>query len=356
MSFPPRSVPLTLAVVGPVTGGSAPVAAAAARAFERLGHRVSFIDNRTFAPDLAACKTLPEGARQAEEVRVFHQAAAHTQKQLRERRPQLALFLAQAPVLSPDDLAPLAERDVPTVFWFVEDYRIFSYWRQAAPRFDHVWTLQQEPFTTALLNLGVRYVDWVPLACEPGPLVEAPIDACGDVTFVGTGYPNRVAHLAALQVPGLRLFGPHFAAEPSLRPFVAHDGTLPHEGLADLFRGSRINLNLSSEVDPRRFGSRKDLVNPRAFEICGAGGFQLADRLIPLEDFFEPGQEVVTFGNVEEAREVIARYLRDDLARKRIAAQGHARAVAEHSYEARLGKALSRLLARDGDRVYRAAG
>lgn len=345
---------LRLAVVGPITGGSLPVAAASARAFALLGHETTFIDNQIFAPALAACKSLPQAQRSAAEVEVFLRAAAATKQRLCEVRPQVTLFLAQAPVLSEDDLAPLRERDAPSVFWFVEDFRVFTYWQRAAPRFDHVWAIQRDPFVQLLAQAGVRHVDYVPLACEPwqGPKPETP---AGDITFVGTGYPNRVARLSALGEPSLRIYGPMFAREPRLAPQVDFDGVLPHERLAPIFASSRINLNLSSTIDPGRFDERKDFVNPRTFEICGAGGFQLAERNIPLEEHFEPEVEVSTFGSDEEARDKIRFFLTHEEARLAVARRGADRARLAHTYAARLQAALGRLLARDGDRVARAA-
>ena len=342
---------MRIAVVGPITGGSWSIAAASVRAFRKLGHDATFINNNHFATALAQVKTLPPQQRSEREVAIFLHAAAQTKQRLQDLQPQWALYLAQAPVLSENDLAPLRDRGAPSVFWFVEDFRVFTYWRRAAPRFDHVWTIQREVFPQLLADAGVTSVDYVPLACEPFKRRGFDPHNAGEVTFVGTGYPNRIERLAGLRCSNLRLFGPLFSRDPRLAAQVAVDGVLSHNGLASVFASSSINLNYSSTLDPARFSDRKDFINPRTFEICGAGGFQLAEGLIPLEEVFEPNVEVATFAGDEEARDKIAFYLRNDSERRSIQLRGRARAWAHHSYEVRLGSALKRLLARDGARI-----
>ncbi len=345
---------LRIAVVGPISGGSWSIAAASTRAFRRLGHHTTFINNNHFAPVLAQARALPAQARSQREVEIYMQAAAQTKERLHHLKPQWALYLAQAPVLSANDLAPLRDRGAPAVFWFVEDFRVFTYWKRAAPRFDHVWTIQREPFLQLLGQAGVASTQYVPLACEPLKR-RLPVTPDADaLTFVGTGYPNRVELLAHLAVPGLKVHGPLFSRDPRLAAHVAHDGVLPHNALAGVFARGGINLNLSSTIDPTKFHERKDFVNPRTFEICGAGGFQLAEALVPLEEFFEPQVEVATFQSVEEARDKIAFYRNHHTQKQAMQAKGRARAWAHHSYEARLQAALESLWARDGDRIAKA--
>jgi len=346
--------PLRIAVVGPIKGGSLPIAAATARALNRLGHTAIFIDNSHHEAALNGLKSagLSEEDRRNREVDLFLHAADETQTRVVESKPQLAIYLAQAPVLSAANLDRLRERNVPSVFWFVEDFRVFTYWQRAATRYDHVWAIQGEPFVSLLKQQGVAHVDHVPMACETvDTSIYEPGFAAGEVTFVGSGYPNRVQFFAKLANENLRLFGPGFAQNKALAAAVVADGVLPHEQLAAIFSQSRINLNMSSTADPALFGERKDFLNPRAFEICAAGGFQLAERLLPIEEFFEPEVEIITFQGVDEANDKIRFYLNNETARQDVAARGRQRALAHHTYESRLGAALERLMQVDGGRV-----
>ena len=353
---------LHVAVVGPVVGGSLSIAESCVRSLRRLGHRVTFVDNRGFAPTLQAIEALPieDAAKAAARTDLFLVASDATRRSLRQARPTLALFLAQAPVLRDADLDDLRADGVPSVFWFVEDFRVFTYWPAAVRRFDHLWTIQRGELHQRLAASGHPSFDYVPTACDPElhrryPPAETQAYAA-PVSFAGSGYPNRRQFLIGLRELGLRLWGPRFSREPALAGCAAagFDGELPHATLALIFAASTINLNLSSSIAPETFDVPKDLVNPRTFEIAGCGGFQLADALIPVAEFFEPGRELELFSSLEEARDKIGYYQSHAAEREAIAERAHRRAHAEHTYDQRLGPALRRLAARD-DRVVRRA-
>jgi spore maturation protein CgeB len=342
---------LRITVIGPISGGSASVAECATRALCRLGHTVTFVDNRRFEPEMTGIRRsrAPIRTRDDQMYELLVRAAAATRNAVIASRPGLALYLAQAPIVSDQDTAELRLCNIPTVFWFVEDHRVFPYWRNAIGYFDHFWTIQQGDFPSELSRLGQRFVDYVPLACDPEIHYPHPASETAryraDVAFAGTAFPNRVRFLAALADVEPQLYGTGWTGEQTLSPLVAHDGELPHAELARIFSAALISLNLSSSLATADDG-RKDVVNPRAFEICGCGGFQLADAAIPLESFFEPGREVVTFSSVAEARDLIRYYLRHDSERIAIAGRGMARAHSEHTYDRRLRPALERVFDR----------
>jgi spore maturation protein CgeB len=344
-----------VAVIGPVTGGSLSIADSCVRTLRRLGHRVSFIDNRGYAPTLRAIEAEPASEQDKASARtdLFLLAAEATRHAVREARPQLALYLAQSPVVRDSDLDDVRAAGIPSVFWFVEDFRVFYYWPAAVRRFDHVWTIQRGELHDRLRAAGHPSFDYVPLACDPelhrryAP--EELVSYAASLAFAGTGYPNRRHLLLGLRDLGLRLWGTHFSREAALADCLAagHDGVLPHEALARIFAASTINLNLSSSIDPATFSLPKDLVNPRTFEISGCGGFQLVDALIPVGEFFEPGRELALFASVEEARDKIRYYLAHDEERQAMAARAFRRAHAEHTYDVRLKDALDRLAERE---------
>jgi len=361
MTTPNHLPPLRIAVVGAMTGGSVSVGENALRALRRLGHDVHYVDSTGHFPVLQAIRhgADPPAVKQRMLEGFLDQVRQQTRQATLATRPQLVLYLAQAPVLRPEDLDDVRRAGIPTVFWFVEDGAMFSYWQRDVGRYDHFWVIQQDDLAAELIRRGQRFVDYVPLACDPErhhPGAAAglnPPAAPVDVGFVGSPYPNRLQLLGALaDLPGLRLWGPGWREHPQLGPRVAVDGPVPYERLPGLFATTRINLNLSSAVDPAAFAARKSFVNPRAFEICACGGFQLAEAASPIEWFFEPGREVITFSGPDEARDRIAFFLRHEAARQDIAAAGQRRAHAEHSYDRRLADALQRAADRD-DRIPR---
>jgi len=361
--------PLHIAVVGPIAGGSLSIAESSVRVLRRLGHRVTFVDNQGYAPALKAIDvaTADERARANARVDLFLVASDATRRALREARPQLALYLAQAPVVRDSDVDDLRAANIPSVFWFVEDFRVFTYWPSAVRRFDHIWTIQRGELHQRLAAAGHPSFDYVPTACDPELHRRySPDETRGyaaEVSFAGSAYPNRrnlLAELAGMAFdsdatlapgapPAFRLWGPRFSREPMLATAAAAglDGELPHATLARIFAASAINLNLSSSAAPETFGVAKDLVNPRAFEIAGCAAFQLAESLIPVGEFFEPGRELELFTTVAEARDKIRYYRAHESARRSIAEAGHRRAHAEHTYDRRLAAALARLAERD---------
>ena len=150
--------PPHIAVVGPIAGGSLSIAESCVRALRRLGHRVTFVDNQGYAPALHAIEAAsPDAdARARARVDLFLAASDATRRVLREARPQLALFLAQAPVVRDSDVADLRAANIPSVFWFVEDFRVFTYWPSAVRRSITSGRSSAASFTSGWRRPGIR--------------------------------------------------------------------------------------------------------------------------------------------------------------------------------------------------------
>jgi spore maturation protein CgeB len=119
-------------------------------------------------------------------------------------------------------------------------------------------------------------------------------------------------------VPGLRL-----------HPEIGY-----YEELPGFYPQCDVNFNCTSV-------QMKGAVNQRVFDVPAAGAFLLTDRRAQLESMFEPGREIALFESPEEVPELLARYLADAPARRRIAQAGRARVLAEHTYEHRLRSLLA---------------
>ncbi|MDD2904637.1 MAG: hypothetical protein PHU44_19570, partial [Syntrophales bacterium] len=148
--------PLRILVVGPLYGGSHPIARYTARGFKELGHVTEFLD---FAPFFAGYQALAGVTRD--------QRAEHNLKQellrllgdtilarVRDFKPDLVFALAQSPVAPP--LLRALKAEVPLVaYWFVEDFQVLTSWQELAPEVDVFFTLQKEPFFSELKSRGV---------------------------------------------------------------------------------------------------------------------------------------------------------------------------------------------------------
>ncbi len=112
-------------------------------------------------------------------------------------------------------------------------------------------------------------------------------------------------------------------------PWRYHREVSYYDDLPLLYPASTINFNCTSK-------QMKGAVNQRVFDVPATGSFCLTDKREQLEALLEPGKEIVCYATPEEARELTARYLRDDAARKQIAMAGRKRIEADHSYDRRL--------------------
>ena len=84
-------------------------------------------------------------------------------------------------------------------------------------------------------------------------------------------------------------------------------------------------------------------LNTRAFEVPACGAFQLMDYVPEMEPLLQPGHDVAVYRTPQEAGAVAREYLVEPEARQRIARQGHARVLAEHTYQHRMQTLLAAL-------------
>jgi spore maturation protein CgeB len=151
-----------------------------------------------------------------------------------------------------------------------------------------------------------------------------------EATFVWKAtqqYRNRLAH--ALMPLGLVIFGDSgwkqlVGNKVKLRPSVDYFRELP-----DVYRGTAVNVNCTSY-------QMKTAVNQRVFDVPACGGFLLSDYQEDMERFFDVGTEAICYRTVEEAVSLAAYYLGNETERKKIAAAGRRRVLAEHTYEVRM--------------------
>jgi len=136
---------LKILVVTPLYGGSWPIAGYAARALTELGHETHLLDLAPFHDAFQGLERF--GARRANR-RVLESGfcdvmAAGIAATVDAVEPDLVLALAQAP-LNASALDAIGKRGVLRALWFVEDYRVMTYWRELARHYDHVFTIQAD--------------------------------------------------------------------------------------------------------------------------------------------------------------------------------------------------------------------
>ncbi|OIP33604.1 MAG: hypothetical protein AUK27_10175 [Deltaproteobacteria bacterium CG2_30_66_27] len=346
---------LRIAVVGPIYGGSLPIAGYCVAALRNLGHEVEFIDNSVHSEFYLSIDGVTKSKPHRDILRLKFEEFASEAAMARivPFKPDLVLALAQAP-LQGTALACLREQGIATAFWFVEDFRHMGYWKVAASQYDYFFTIQKGEFFDRLRNVGARNAAFLPMAAsaeihrkmELSP--EERRDFGSDVSFVGAGYYNRRKLFEGLVDLDFRIWGNEWGSCPALRGVLQRDGArVTTEDSVKIFNAARININLHSSAYHEGVNPHGDFVNPRTFEIPGCGGFQLVDSRSHLGDFFEIGREVICFDSLGDLREKIAHYLAHPGEREAVAERGRQRVLRDHTYERRM-EAMIDFVVRNG--------
>lgn len=334
---------LRVLVVLPMYGGSLPIGRSCAAALTGLGHAVEVFEAPSFYGAFSALKDLRVTSDRLEYLensflQVVSQAVCAKAETF---GPDLVLALAQAP-LSRQALKRLRRDGVATAMWFVEDFRLFTYWEAFAPYYDVFAVIQQEPFLEMLAAVGQQNACYLPLAADPAvhrPLELSPVERRlygARVSFMGAGYANRRLAFAQLLDYGLAIFGSDWDGDATLAPRVRLDGRrVGTDEAVRIFNAADVNLNLHSSVSVERLVTGGDFVNPRTFELAMCGAFQLVDRRTLLPELFGE-DELAQFGDMEELKERLGYFLGHPEARAAFAARARERALKEHTYVRRM--------------------
>ena len=335
--------PLRILVVLPLYGGSLPIGRYCEKALIELGHLVEVFEAPLFYSAFEGLKGLRVSTDRLEYLensflQVVSQAVlAKTESFC----PDLVLSLAQAP-LSRQALNRLRKDNVPTAMWFVEDFRLFTYWRAYAPLYDFFAVIQEDPFLDQLYDMGLDNALYLPLAADPGfhkprELTSVQKHKFGsDLSFLGAGYPNRQRAFKRLFGYDFKIWGTEWDNDPAFDPYVQRKGArISPEDAVKVFNAAKINLNLHSSVQPDELVSKGDFVNPRTFELAACRAFQLVDERELLPELFK-SDEMVTFTDMEDLTQKIDYYLVHEDEREKIAEKSRMRVLAEHTYASRM--------------------
>jgi spore maturation protein CgeB len=337
-----------VAVVGPIYGGSLPIAQYALRALGALGVRSMGYSFRSFhQPFKDITSHLKEQGRKDKlETQFVEMLSSSLLEGINERPVDILICLAQAPV-SPTVLTELRSRGVITVMWFVEDCNRFQSWRHLAPYFDFFFIIQKEKHIKNLLNAGAGSVNYLPVGCDPG--IHAKVELSteererfgSELSFVGAGYNNRQHVFARLASRDFKIWGTEW---PGCLPFTkllqSNGSRIEPEDYVKIFNSSTINLNLHSSSERDGVEPYGDFVNPRTFELASSQAFQLVDNRELMPEMFEIGTEMATFSDEGEMEDRIDYYLRHPGERAQLVERSYKRVISEHTYAHRMRSML----------------
>lgn len=343
--------PLRILVVLPCYGGSLPMGEYCVTALQDLGHSVDVFNAPSFYGAFSALKELRIHMSRLESLEsslleVLSQAI-YAKVEIFE--PDFVLALAQAPVTR--QLLKRLRRDgVLTAMWFVEDFRLFTYWRVFAPLYDFFFTLQKSPFLEELKAAGMPNGVYLPAAALPS--FHRPVELSRQeqtifgsaVSFVGAGYPNRRTAFRHFLPYDFKIWGSDWKNAPELVPYLQRKGArISPEDTVKIFNASQINLNLHSSIRAMPPIQPGDFINPRTFEIAACGAFQLVDQRSLLSECFSlsgKDQELETFSDMAELEEKIAYFLNHSEERQLLAQRAREKVLARHTYRHRMSELL----------------
>ena len=159
---------LRILVVLPFYGGSLPIGRYVASALRAEGHLVEVFEAPEFNAAYDSLKDLKVTTDrfaylQNSFLNVVSQAVL---AKVETFEPDLVFAMAQAP-LNHQALKRLRRDGVTTAMWFVEDYRLFTYWKAFAQFYDIFAVIQKEPFMSELAAVGQPNAVYLPLAAQP---------------------------------------------------------------------------------------------------------------------------------------------------------------------------------------------
>lgn len=328
---------MRILTVGAIKGGTVPIGQAIYSAFKEIGQESDFLDYSDLLVEFSNVLA-------AKDASLSYQFLLKCRTRLLEKvtnfRPEAILGIAQSPLNNIEVLTNLKKAGVILCYWFVEDGRIFDYWRKYALCFDHFFTIQKDPFWKELTKMGCRNFHYLPVAFDSN--MECPIENNHlgiNVSFMGAPYPNRVNLFSKLQRGDFQIYGEEWDMYDNPSVVIGQRRITDIEARM-IYQRSLININLHSSLNPDSFGGG-DFVNPRTFELAGLGAFQLTDKreLLPLH--FDLEEELVALYTWEDMKTAIDYFLDHKAERARFAKKARERVLQKHTYKHRAHEIIS---------------
>lgn len=320
---------MRILVVGAIQGGTVPMCHAVHSAFNDIGQQSELLDFSEFQKEFFETRNNSERSYQ-----FFLKIKIILLERVAGFQPDVIFGIAQSPLHDTDMLAGFRKAGIILCFWFMEDYRIFGYWKKIASYFDHFFTIQKDPFWKELNGAGCMNYRYLPMAFDThSDRLETRQGKTIPVSFVGAPYPNRVHFFREFFNDDFQIYGEGWDKH-QIPSVVTGNRRITEFEAYDIYRRSLININLHSSPLPGELGGG-DFVNPRTFELAGLGAFQLTDTRKLLTLHFDPAEEIVALGTWEDMKMAIKYFLRHDEERRLFAEKARARVLKEHTYKHR---------------------
>lgn len=238
-----------------------------------------------------------------------------------KKQKKIDIFFAiQGEMIKKETVAELNRRGVKTVVWNVDDPYILTH---APNRVEHMRRTRKYQFvyTSNFESIGKHYagmqkcVKFLPFGYDPVHHRDLKLKKEFDVSFVGSAFGTRLKKYINPLLGEIKLFG------------LTARSRVNHLEMIEIANKSKVNLNFSDQPA----NGVKCLKN-RVPEIMGAGQFLLSEDFPEAKKLFTK-DELVTFSSLEELKDKMKFYLKNDKERQKIAKAGYKKVKTEYSYE-----------------------
>jgi spore maturation protein CgeB len=330
------------------------------RALHRRGHHISFFEPDAFERQAHRDMDDPDWA----SVTVFQPTVEAMEQALRSAADADVLVkFSGVGVLDRELERAVAEMRRPgrtVIFWDVDAPATLDSMgadpgdplRSHVPRYDAILTYGGgDAVVSAYRRFGARLCVPVYNALDPETHFPAPRDerfAC-DLAFLGNRLPDREARVeefflqAAGRLPAQKfLIGGNGWADKPMPPNVGilgHVYTRDHNALNSTAKAV-LNINRESMA---RYGASPPT---RIFEAAGAAACIITDAWEGIEQFLEPGSEILLGQSGADVADHVGRL--DEAAARTMGEAARRRVLAEHTYDHRAVEVEALLEGRDG--------
>ncbi|RCW50904.1 CgeB family protein [Paenibacillus prosopidis] len=272
-------------------------------------------------------------------------------KTARDFKPDLALVLLGMRV-EPETVNRLKAMGIRTAIWYSDDPYYTDMTRNTARHYDIVFTNELSCIEFYRQH-GCRYVFHLPLAAHFKGFHPKPVRVSymSDICFMGSAYWHRVEFFDQiadyLATKNVRIFGiwwKRLKSYSRLKSSIQTKWLTPEE-TANYYNGAKIVINLHRSPHDETFNKNSARIpawttNPRTFEICASGTFQLTDAREDLTGLYVPGRDLIVYSSPEELVSKIEYYLHNEEERNQIALSGLDHTVRNHDYHQRIATLL----------------
>lgn len=286
-------------------------------------------------------------------------------RKVRELRPDLTIN--NCPYLFTGTVEELRKNSKYLACWTGDDPELFPGLMETIKLYDLFFGASPEWLKGKVINLRKGGNHYLPYGSAPEVFRRAVLSSDerekfgSPVAFVGARYSDREILLDPVKEFDLAIWG--WKKDNSLRKIYRkirgsrhslfhqkystdaelylqtlnrhiRSGPISNAAANKVYNASEIVLNLQHPQIIRA-------VNPKTFEISGAGCFQLLQHKGDLLGLYEKEREIVTFETAEEMREKTAYYLKNPGERRAIAERAMKRTNGEHTFAHRMKTIIS---------------